>query len=118
MKRTARSSSPSRRTSRTRTNLVAHLATSFMNRDQVSRLTCCGPTGEITYLGNSTFNIEGSTQCFDLASLVLGDSGITPGYSLIKRVVQDAQDSTHISVGDANKTEDDILLRDELTAPV
>ena len=78
----------------------------------------CGPTGEITYLGNSTFNIEGKKQQFKQVSLVLGGSGITPGYSLIKRIVEEARDPTHIAVVDANKTEDDILLRHELNALV
>lgn len=76
----------------------------------------CGPTGEITYQGNGTFTIEGKKQQFKQVSLVLGGSGITPGYTLIKRIAEEAQDPTHIAIIDANKTEDDILLRDELNA--
>ena len=73
-----------------------------------------GPTGEITYDGNGKFTIEGRERHFDRVSLVLGGSGITPGYSLLARVLLTEGDATQIRVVDANKTEKDILLRAEL----
>ncbi|KAI1389571.1 uncharacterized protein F4822DRAFT_205202 [Hypoxylon trugodes] len=73
-----------------------------------------GPTGEILYNGSGRFSIEGQERRFERVSLVLGGSGITPGYSLIARVLLSQDDKTKIRVVDANKTEDDILLRDEL----
>jgi nitrate reductase (NAD(P)H) len=73
-----------------------------------------GPTGEIVYNGNGFFVIEGKPQRFSRVSLVLGGSGITPGYSLIARVVLTDGDETQIRVVDANKSEQDILLREEL----
>lgn len=92
---------------------------SFLHELEVGeQVDVCGPTGEITYLGNGSFNIEGREQRFKQVSLVLGGSGLTPGYALIKRIVEDKQDTTQISVLDANKSEDDILLRDELDALV
>lgn len=78
----------------------------------------CGPTGEITYLGGSLFNVEGEKRRFSKVSLVLGGSGLTPGYALLKRVAEDKDDATKIKVIDANKTEDDILLRGELNSLV
>ena len=74
----------------------------------------CGPTGEIEYLGHSEFDIEGKKRKFKNISLVLGGSGITPGYSLIERVLREGDKDVQIRIIDANKTEDDILLHKEL----
>ncbi|WZH46568.1 nitrate reductase NADH [Fusarium acuminatum] len=73
-----------------------------------------GPTGEIIYNGNGNFTIENQERHFDHVSLVLGGSGITPGYSLLARILLSSGDKTKIRVVDANKTEADILLKDEL----
>lgn len=73
-----------------------------------------GPTGEIVYTGNGKFSIEGKERIFKNVSLVLGGSGITPGYSLIARILLNPNDKTHIRVIDANNSEADILLRDSL----
>jgi nitrate reductase (NAD(P)H) len=51
---------------------------------------------------------------FDKINLVLGGSGITPGYSLLARALLSSDDKTQIRVVDANKSEKDILLKDEL----
>ena len=82
--------------------------------DRDEQVDVCGPTGEIIYLGNSKFNIEGKEQQFKQISLVLGGSGITPGYALIKRIAEETQNPTTVAVINANKTEEDILLRSEL----
>ncbi|QLI74239.1 Nitrate reductase [Metarhizium brunneum] len=73
-----------------------------------------GPTGEIVYNGDGNFIIDGKECHFSRVSLVLGGSGVTPGYALVARVIMTPQDKTTISLIDANKTEDDILMRDEL----
>ncbi|ENH65123.1 Nitrate reductase [NADH] 1 [Fusarium oxysporum f. sp. cubense race 1] len=73
-----------------------------------------GPTGEIVYNGNGDFVIEGKDRHFDRVSLVLGGSGITPGYSLLARILLSNNDKTEVRVVDANKTEADILLKEEL----
>lgn len=73
-----------------------------------------GPTGEIKYLGNGKFEIEGEERKFDKVSLILGGSGITPGYQLLERVMREKDDKTQVRVVDANKSEKDILLKDEL----
>lgn len=75
-----------------------------------------GPTGEITYEGGGRFTIEGRERRFGRVSLVLGGSGVTPGYSLVARVALTPGDGTQLRVLDANKTEGGILLRDELAA--
>jgi nitrate reductase (NAD(P)H) len=74
-----------------------------------------GPTGEIIYNGNGSFTISGKEYIFDKINLVLGGSGITPGYSLIALALLSSGEKTQIRVVDANKTEKDILLREELS---
>ena len=73
-----------------------------------------GPTGEIVYSGFGKFTIEDKEHTFDRVSLVLGGSGLTPGYSLIARIMLSEGDNTRLSILDANKSEGDILLRDSL----
>ncbi|KAF2272837.1 uncharacterized protein EI97DRAFT_197518 [Westerdykella ornata] len=73
-----------------------------------------GPSGGIVYNGNGSFSISDKPYHFDKVSLVLGGTGITPGYSLIARILLSEKDTTRINVVDANKTEADILLKDEL----
>jgi nitrate reductase (NAD(P)H) len=73
-----------------------------------------GPTGEIVYNGNGAFTISDKEYTFNKINLVLGGSGITPGYSLIARALLASDDKTEIRVVDANKSENDILLREEL----
>ena len=48
--------------------------------------------------------------------LIAGGSGITPMYQLIKAIVNDPTDQTKITLLYANKTEADILLKNEMTA--
>lgn len=78
-----------------------------------------GPTGEIKYMGQGKFVIDEKERHFRNVSLVLGGSGITPGYQLIARILRakdqgEGEDHTKLKVIDANKTEGDILLRSEL----
>lgn len=74
----------------------------------------CGPTGEIEYLGNGRFEIEGKQRVFKRINLVLGGSGVTPGFALLSRVAHDEHDCTEIRVLNANRSEQDILLHEEL----
>lgn len=73
-----------------------------------------GPTGDISYEGNGKFIIEGEEMHFDRVTLILGGSGLTPGYQLICRILKTEGDTTEIRVVDANKSEADILLREEM----
>lgn len=73
-----------------------------------------GPTGEITYSGNGAFNISDQKMTFKKINLVLGGSGLTPGYALIARALLGAGEEVEVRVIDANKSEADILLHDEL----
>lgn len=76
-----------------------------------------GPTGEIEYQGNGRFLIDGEEKTYKSVSLVLGGSGVTPGYALIARAVIEHSSATgdlKVAVVDANKSESDILVKKEL----
>lgn len=73
-----------------------------------------GPTGEIAYKGNGKFVIEDKEHTFKNITLILGGSGLTPGYALIARILATEGDDTQLRVIDANKSEKDILLREEM----
>ncbi|KAF3491130.1 nitrate reductase [Arthroderma uncinatum] len=105
-----------------------HVLTYLPNEDQpggtMSNILDClrdneeievkGPSGDIQYRGNGCFTVDNKEYKFDNVSLILGGSGVTPGYQVIARVLQDNNDKTKIKVIDANKTEGDILLRGDL----
>lgn len=97
------------------------MSTLLANTPLHSRIDIRGPTGEITYLGKGRFKLSASTteqpKEFKRISLVLGGSGITPGYALLARAVLgegEADSDVQIRVLDANKSEADILLHKEL----
>lgn len=73
-----------------------------------------GPSGEIRYCGTGRFTVDDKSYTFSNVSLILGGSGVTPGYQVIARILQEGDDKTKIKVIDANKAESDILMRDEL----
>ena len=73
-----------------------------------------GPTGDIAYKGMGKFEIEGKEMTFRNVTLILGGSGITPGYQLIARILNTEGDETKLRVIDANKSEGDILLREQM----
>lgn len=70
-----------------------------------------GPSGSIRYRGNGRFVIDDRQYDFDNISMILAGSGITPGYQVIAKILQDSADTTRIKVIDVNKTENDILMR-------
>ncbi|KAL3077294.1 hypothetical protein niasHS_013283 [Heterodera schachtii] len=80
-----------------------------------------GPSGLIVYDGNGHFLIRPDRMTspvprhFDEIVLIAGGTGITPMLQLIKDILKNSpEDSTKISLLFANKTEEDILLRDDL----
>lgn len=72
-----------------------------------------GPAGEIRYRGNGRFIMDGAPFKFDNITLILGGSGVTPGYQVISRILREKDDHTKLKVIDANNTQADILLRDD-----
>ncbi|KAF9924825.1 hypothetical protein FBU30_005274 [Linnemannia zychae] len=73
-----------------------------------------GPLGSFLYLGHGrwTFGTH-SGRALRIVTMA-GGTGITPIYQLIRSIAQDPTDRTEVRLIYANKTEEDILLRDEL----
>ncbi|OLN85688.1 NADH-cytochrome b5 reductase 1-like protein 2 [Colletotrichum chlorophyti] len=65
-----------------------------------------GPKGAMRYQRNMVKKI----------GMLAGGTGITPMYQLIRAICEDDRDTTEISLIYANRSEADILLRDELEA--
>jgi len=81
-----------------------------------------GPNGRLEYLGNGEFAIkqlksqggEIFTKRYKNIGMIAGGSGITPMIPIIRSILGDENDSTNIHLLFANKTEEDIILRDKL----
>ncbi|GKZ36954.1 hypothetical protein AbraIFM66950_008220 [Aspergillus brasiliensis] len=65
-----------------------------------------GPKGAMRYKRNLCRKI----------GMIAGGTGITPMFQLIRAICEDDKDTTEISLIYANRTEEDILLRNELEA--
>ncbi|RYN53434.1 hypothetical protein AA0114_g4348 [Alternaria tenuissima] len=63
-----------------------------------------GPKGEMKYHKNLVKEL----------GMIAGGTGITPMFQLIRRICEDPRDNTKTTLLYANKTEGDILLKDEL----
>lgn len=59
-------------------------------------------------------NFEYKTNMVKAIGMIAGGTGITPMLQIIRRVCNDPNDKTKISLIFANVTEDDILLKEEL----
>lgn len=75
-----------------------------------------GPFGIIEYLGKGGFKLPGRTVVVDHVGMLAGGTGITPMLQIITAALKDPSDRCKFSLIYANKTEEDILLRDQLEA--
>ncbi|GBG32547.1 NADH-cytochrome b5 reductase 1 [Hondaea fermentalgiana] len=73
-----------------------------------------GPFGLYEYLGKGTFKIMRKTREVKKVGMLAGGTGITPMLQVITAIMSDDSDATEVSLIFANKTEDDILVRDML----
>lgn len=74
-----------------------------------------GPVGHIEYTGCGKFLIHGKELFAKRLALIAGGTGITPVYQVIQTVLRNQpEDTTEMHLVYANRTEDDILLREEL----
>ncbi|KAJ0623593.1 Nitrate reductase [NADH] [Helianthus annuus] len=81
-----------------------------------SSLEIKGPLGHIEYMGRGTFSVHGKQKFASKLAMFAGGTGITPIYQVMQAILKDPEDDTKMYVVYANRTEDDILLRDELDA--
>lgn len=73
-----------------------------------------GPLGHIEYSGRGNFLVHGKPKFAKKLAMLAGGTGITPIYQVIQAILKDPEDETEMYVVYANRTEDDILLREEL----
>lgn len=73
-----------------------------------------GPLGHVEYTGRGNFLVHGEPKFAKRLAMVAGGTGITPIYQVIQAILKDPEDETEMFVVYANRTEDDILLREEL----
>lgn len=74
-----------------------------------------GPLGHIEYTGRGNFMINGKPRLAKRLALIAGGTGITPVYQIAQAVLHDQpDDETQMDLVYANRSEDDILLREEL----
>ncbi|PIN19034.1 NADH-cytochrome b-5 reductase [Handroanthus impetiginosus] len=73
-----------------------------------------GPLGHIEYVGRGNFTVQGKQKFAKKLAMIAGGTGITPIYQVMQAILKDPEDETEMYVVYANRTEDDILLRDEL----
>ncbi|CAN4119533.1 unnamed protein product [Withania somnifera] len=75
-----------------------------------------GPLGHIEYQGKGNFLVHGKQKFAKKLAMIAGGTGITPVYQVMQAILKDPEDETEMYVVYANRTEDDILLKDELDA--
>ncbi|KAL0349645.1 UNVERIFIED_CONTAM: Nitrate reductase [NADH] [Sesamum radiatum] len=75
-----------------------------------------GPLGHIEYNGKGYFTVHGKQKFAKKLAMIAGGTGITPIYQVIQAILKDPEDDTEMYLVYANRTEDDILLKDELDA--
>lgn len=79
-----------------------------------SMLDIKGPLGHIEYTGRGNFTVHGKHKFAKRLAMIAGGTGITPIYQVMQAILEDPTDETEMFVVYANRTEDDILLREEL----
>ncbi|XP_027333893.1 nitrate reductase [NADH] 2 isoform X2 [Abrus precatorius] len=75
-----------------------------------------GPLGHIEYNGRGNFSVHGKHRYAKRLAMLAGGTGITPIYQVAQAILRDPEDHTEMHVVYANRTEDDILLREEMDA--
>ncbi|XP_008679268.1 nitrate reductase [NAD(P)H] [Zea mays] len=74
-----------------------------------------GPVGHIEYAGRGGFVVNGERRFARRLAMVAGGTGITPVYQVIQAVLRDQpDDDTEMHLVYANRTVDDMLLREEI----
>ncbi|KAM5348483.1 hypothetical protein ACJ41O_008307 [Fusarium nematophilum] len=73
-----------------------------------------GPVGKFEYLGRGLCTISGKERRVRRFIMVCGGSGITPIRQVLRAVMHDPADPTPCLVFDGNRTEEDILCKEEL----
>jgi len=89
--------------------------TSYLESLKVGdKVTMSGPKYKRTYLGHGKVNVLGNLHEVKDIVFIAGGTGVAPLYQLILALLDDPTDQTNLHILFANKSEADILLREEL----
>ncbi len=80
-----------------------------------SEMLMSGPKGRLAYEGFGNIKISGKTINKKTIGLVSGGTGITPCYQVLQAAL-DGDDGTNLSLVFANRSVEDILLKEEIDA--
>ncbi|KAH6558685.1 hypothetical protein KP509_1Z050000 [Ceratopteris richardii] len=75
-----------------------------------------GPLGHIEYIGSGQYQIDGKPFFMKKCSMLAGGTGITPMYQMLRAILKNQDDKTEVYLVFANRTEEDIMLKEELDA--
>lgn len=90
------------------------LMTQYLEKMPVGQsLKMEGPKGKLEYIGRGNFYISKKYYVKKNIGMVAGGSGITPMFQIIRAVVEN-RDKVKLSLLFGNKSEKDILIREEL----
>ncbi|KAG7024645.1 hypothetical protein SDJN02_13463, partial [Cucurbita argyrosperma subsp. argyrosperma] len=79
-----------------------------------SEIEVKGPLGHIEYTGRGHFLVDGKPKKAKKLAMLAGGTGITPIYQVAQAILNDPEDETEMFLVYANRTENDILMREEL----
>ncbi|KAI1720498.1 oxidoreductase FAD-binding domain-containing protein [Ditylenchus destructor] len=80
-----------------------------------AKLPMSGPFGKIAYQGNgSVLWNDGNIKHYSIIVMIAGGTGITPMIQLIRSIMRETHCSTKIFLLYTNKTDKDVIFRDEL----
>ena len=79
-----------------------------------SEIEVKGPLGHIEYTGRGHFLVDGKQKKAKKLAMLAGGTGITPIFQVAQAILKDPEDETEMFLVYANRTENDILMRDEL----
>ncbi len=77
-------------------------------------IECKGPLGHFEYRGRGCYVLNGNEKFAKSIGLICGGTGLTPAYQVLSAVANDPADETEVYLLYANKSEDDILMRNKL----
>jgi len=81
------------------------------------KITVIGPKGKITYHGHGKFKVQGNENQDIKAktiNMIAGGTGIAPMLQVARDILKSSDDQTNINLIFANRTEEDILQKEEL----
>jgi len=73
-----------------------------------------GPIGKFEYLGNGNCTVSGKERHIKRFIMICGGSGITPIFQVLRAVLQKDDDPTKCLVLDGNRSEEDILCKEDM----